>query len=308
MFGHPALVYRTVDEFLDSLVPFVLDGLASREPVFVAVGQVELDALRVEVGTDPELVLADTHEWHPHPASRLRAFHELVTGELRSGAEAVRLVGEPAWPSGPSDFVREWARYESALNVALEPYPVTLICTYDDSRLDPEIVADARRTHPTLRSETRERPSGDFLDPAALLPLWNPPLVAPPQDAAQLPLVTDLRSARRFLRERATAAGVPPVRTEDLVVATTEVLANAFVHAGGDVVLRAWTERGSFVCQVEDEGPGVVDPLAGYRPPGGVDRDGRGLWLARQLVDLLQIVPGPGGTTVRLHLRAHPEG
>jgi hypothetical protein len=29
---------------------------------------------------------------------------------------------------------------------------------------------------------------------------------------------------------------------------------------------------------------------------------GRGLWLARQLVDLLQIVPNSTGTTVRLYV------
>ena len=95
---------------------------------------------------------------------------------------------------------------------------------------------------------------------------------------------------------------MPPTRVDDLVMATTEVLANAIVHGGGDIVIRVWQETGSFVCQVEDEGPGVADAFAGYHPPGEAAEEGRGLWLARQLVDLLQIVPGPDGTTVRLHL------
>jgi anti-sigma regulatory factor (Ser/Thr protein kinase) len=268
----------------------------------VAVGPAELEALRPRVGAAPEVRLADTNDWYPHPASRLRAFHDLVTGELRAGVEAVRLVGEPVWPSGPPAFVREWARYESVLNEALEPFPVSLVCTYDASRLDPEIVTDARRTHPVLRGGTHARPSDDYVEPAALLSRWNPPLVAPPPDAPQLPRAADLRTARRVVRDRASAAGVPPTLIEDLVVATTEVITNALVHGTGDVVLRAWPEPGSFVCQVEDEGPGVADALAGYHPPGSAVEDGRGLWLARQLVDLLQIVTGPDGTTVRLHL------
>lgn len=302
MLEHAALLYRSVDEFLASLVPFVEEGVRRREPVFAAVGPAGLEALRARVGGAPEVRLADTNDWHPDPASRLRAFHELVTGELRAGVEAVRLVGEPVWPAGPPEFVREWARYESVLNAALAPFPVSLVCTYDASRLDPAIVADAGRTHPTLLAGTAERPSDDFLDPSALLPLWNPPLVAPPPDAARVTHGTDLRTVRRFVRERATATGVPPTRVDDLVVATTEVLANAIVHGGGDIVIRVWEETGSFICQVEDEGPGVTDALAGYHPPGEAAEDGRGLWLARQLVDLLQIVPGPDGTTVRLHL------
>jgi hypothetical protein len=50
---------------------------------------------------------------------------------------------------------------------------------------------------------------------------------------------------------------------------------------------------------VRDRGT-VVDPLAGrVRPPPGADR-GRGLWLANQLSDLVQIRATPEGTAVRV--------
>ena len=59
----------------------------------------------------------------------------------------------------------------------------------------------------------------------------------------------------------------------------------------------------------QDDGPGIADPLAGYLPPADAMEAGRGLWLARQLVDLLQIVPNSTETTVRLHVDryGHPQ-
>jgi hypothetical protein len=36
---------------------------------------------------------------HPHRASRLRAFHEIVTKQLAKSK--LRLVGEPVWPEAP---------------------------------------------------------------------------------------------------------------------------------------------------------------------------------------------------------------
>jgi hypothetical protein len=39
----------------------------------------------------------------------------------------VRLAGEPVWPTGPPELIREWQRYESALNAVLAPFPDTTV-------------------------------------------------------------------------------------------------------------------------------------------------------------------------------------
>ncbi len=300
---HPALVYDSLDEFLDHMVPFVAEGVARGEPVVAAVGSEELAALRSAFGPNrPGLTLADTWEWHPSTASRLRAFYELAERDLADGARTVRLVGEPAWPAGPPEMVVEWQRYESVLNEVLGPFPVTLVCTYPAARLDPAVAASARRTHPVVAGGDG-RPSSDFLDPAEFLEQVNPDLTPPPPWATQVEIPAELRATRHFLEAQALEAGLGPERATDLCIAANEVLTNTFVHADGPVAVSTWTEEGRFLCQIEDVGEGVGDPLAGYRPPSGLFEAGRGLWIARQLVDLLQIVPGPTGTKFRLHVR-----
>jgi anti-sigma regulatory factor (Ser/Thr protein kinase) len=302
---HPALIYRSLDEFVASTAPFVEAGVARTEPVFVAVGPTELDALRTEIDVDDRVRWVNTNEWAPEPAPRLHAFHRFVTDELRVRRTHIRLVGEPLWPVGPPEFSLEWARYESALNAVLAPFPVSLVCTYDASRLGAEVVANARRTHPLVSTNGAERPSADFEDPRSLLARWRPRLGRIPPAAARMPLSLDAGAARTFVVERARGAGVSARRSMDIALAASEILANASQHAGGPVSVRLWTSGGRFVCQTDDRGPGIADPLAGYRPPATEPADGRGLWLARQVVDLMQIDSSEMGTSVRLQVRTH---
>jgi len=296
---HPALLYRNQSELLDDLVPFVRDGIDRGEPVLVAIAAEPLEALSDAVGSAVGLALVDTAAWCPEPVTRLRAFHDHVTSEVSAGAPAVRLVSEAVWPAADVDLEREWQRYESAVNEVLAPFPVSLVCTYDLARLPPSIPSVARRTHPFVRHGT-EDPSEDFEEPADFLRRWTSTLGPVPGDASALADPSDLPGARRFLLEQAMRAGLGRDRTADLCVAANEVLTNAIVHAGGPTGLSAWIEHEALICQIDDAGAGISDPIVGYRPPPATAERGRGLWLARQLVDLIQISPGDRGTSVRL--------
>jgi anti-sigma regulatory factor (Ser/Thr protein kinase) len=299
---HPAFLYANREDFLGTLAPFVTAGIENRDVVFVAARGDYLEPLQHRLGERAGAARwVDTEEWHPHPASRLRALHELVTAELEAGALSLRLVGEPVWPSGPPEFVREWQRYESALNSVLGPFRVTLLCLYDASLLQPAVLEGALRTHRVVVRAGREHPSAEFREPEDLLPRLNLRLSPPPPSAVRLLDVADLALGRRFFTERVRAAGVAPGRAMDLAIAANEILTNVLVHAEGAATVWSWTEDRRLICQIEDQGPGIGDPLAGYRPPGK-GPTGRGLWLARQLVDLLQIDTSPSGTKVRLHL------
>ena len=57
--------------------------------------------------------------------------------------------------------------------------------------------------------------------------------------------------------------------------------------------LRAGLVDGWFVCEIEDRGPGLDDALAGYIPPTPGQRGGEGLWIARRIVQRLELIPVP---------------
>lgn len=112
----------------------------------------------------------------------------------------------------------------------------------------------------------------------------------------------DLRTVRRFVAAQAADAGMTAERVDDMVYAAHEVAANAHVHGGGSATLRTWSAGGEFLCEVADGGEGMCDPQAGHAPPSTAQIGGRGLWLARQLCDFVQVRTGAAGTVVRLHV------
>jgi anti-sigma regulatory factor (Ser/Thr protein kinase) len=85
-----------------------------------------------------------------------------------------------------------------------------------------------------------------------------------------------------------------------MLVAGTEVAANAVRHGAGIAEVRVGTVDGRFVCEVIDRGRGFDDPVAGYLAPR--EGTGTGLWVARQLTWRVEIFDSPRGFTARLWL------
>ena len=99
---------------------------------------------------------------------------------------------------------------------------------------------------------------------------------------------------------RTPSAGLPMERADELALAVHEVVVNALEHGGGRGELRIWEEDQALVCEVRDSGH-IPDPMVGRRAPDWHDERGRGLWMANQLCDLVQVRSGDAGTTVRIH-------
>ena len=72
---------------------------------------------------------------------------------------------------------------------------------------------------------------------------------------------------------------------------------------GGRGTLSWWPADGRLICDVADRGR-IDDLLVGRVLPPVDGLGGRGVWLANQLCDLVQVRSGGHGTQVRLHTRA----
>ncbi|HEX2312810.1 MAG TPA: anti-sigma factor RsbA family regulatory protein [Thermomonospora sp.] len=307
-FVHPALFYRGAEEYLAGTVPFVREGLASGQPVAVAVPGPNLDLLRDALGGDAERVrMLDMTRVGRNPG-------RIIPGVLRTFADAhpggrVRIIGEPIWPGRSATEYPACVQHEALINLAFEGREVTILCPYDADRLDPRVLADAAATHPLLVDADGERDSTECA-PEKVVADHNVPLPEPsgtPVAVLALDGVT-LERARTLAAGHARRAGLTGTRVEDVELAVNELVANTFVHGGGSGELRVWTEPdpdagpGHLVCEVSDGGH-ITDPLAGRRPARPDVPGGRGLLLINHLADLVRVHTGPGGTTIRAYFR-----
>ena len=127
------------------------------------------------------------------------------------------------------------------------------------------------------------------------------PLPALPIEAMPFTFTSNLSEVRARVLRYARGAGLPETRANDLVLAVSEVAANTFRHARSPGTLDIWKDETEIVCEVHDEGV-ISDPLAGQRRPTADALAGHGLWLVHQLCDMVEVLSGEGGTTIRMHM------
>lgn len=80
--------------------------------------------------------------------------------------------------------------------------------------------------------------------------------------------------------------------TEDLVLAVSELAANSVLHGGGRGILRTWEDGDVLICEVSDSGL-IANPLVGRSLPTPDQIGRRGVWLANQLCNLVQVPTRP---------------
>jgi len=302
-FRHEALLYDGEVDFLAGTLPFLREGIAAGEPVLVVVSAARIGLLRSALGGDADRVaFADMADVGANPARIIPAWRDFIAAADDGGGHA-RGIGEPIWAERTPAELVECQRHETLLNLAFAGVPAWwLLCPYDTSALGPEVLEEARRSHPFVSEGGVATVSGGYrgLDQAAepfAAPLPDPPGRPPELDFGP----GSLARLRALVAEHGAAAGLAPARIGDLVLAVDEIATNSLRHGGGRGTLRIWRDAAAVVCEVRDAGR-IQDPMVGReRPPP--DRDGgRGLWLANQLCDLVQLRSFPTGAVVRLHL------
>ena len=179
-----------------------------------------------------------------------------------------------------------------------------MLCLYPQLPLHLEVADGARRNHPlvladgALRHNPEHRGAREVLADRGGVPA--PALLGPPDQRMGFD-TWQLVEVRDTVARAAHAAGCDRDRVADLVLAVNEVATNAVEHGSGDAHVALWTGPGSreLLCEVHDGGR-LLDPLPGLRAPHPSDPRGRGLWIARQLCDLLHVWGDHAGTHVRI--------
>ncbi|MEQ3552008.1 ATP-binding protein [Pseudonocardia nematodicida] len=225
-----------------------------------------------------------------------------VRDALSDGAAGVCTVGQLM--DLPDTDPAYWTRLDLALTHALDGMPVMMLCCFPD---DDHTRAQASELHDELLMDGAPVPSTTRRDEHELLREHPQP---PPADlgvpAVSLPVdLAGLGAMRRVVEREATLGGLGPGRAEDLVLAVNELVSNGIEHGSGSPLLRMWHTGDAVVAETTDPVAGrLAFPGLAAPPLGG--RRGRGLWLASELTDVLQVWTAeddPGrvrGTVVRV--------
>jgi anti-sigma regulatory factor (Ser/Thr protein kinase) len=316
-FRHEGFFYVDDDAYASAVAAFLRAGLDADEPVMAVLPAPRLELVRDALnGHSGDVLMADMAEVGRNPARIIPEWRRFVDA---SAGGPMRGVGEPLWVGRGRQEGIECHRHEWLLSRAFAADPMLwLVCPYDASGLDAADVALARRLHPGVFDPADvERPAEAPVDPAA--PLWAEPFpvddalpAGPVEPAVDLWFGNgDLAEVRDAVGAAATGAGLDAYRAKELTLAVHEIASNSVRHAGGTGRLRVWASvagaegPAAVVCEVADSGRAagpIADPMVGReRPATGLD-SGRGLWLANQLCDLVQLRTSAGGTVVRMHV------
>jgi anti-sigma regulatory factor (Ser/Thr protein kinase) len=264
------------------------------------------------IGATAEVVtFVDMHELGSNPARIIPAWRQFVSDRSRTG-RWVRCVGEPIWPGRGAAEIVESQRHEELLNLAFGSEPIWLLCPYDVSVLAADLVAEAWCSHPRVidrRDGLDGRPSRNYRGAAAIGVPFAAVLEPVPLGVAEVAFDrAALGSVRRRVARTAEALGLDLAARDELALAAHEVAANCVEHGGGAGSFRVWLHAASVIVEVRDDGCTAARPapLAGWELPLPGATGGRGLWMANQVSDLVQIRSASSGTIVRLHRRLPP--
>jgi anti-sigma regulatory factor (Ser/Thr protein kinase) len=300
-YGHEVFLYGDEDEYVSVLTDFVREGVAAGDSVLIAVPGVRLPALRSALRDAGGAVrYADMTLAGDNPGRIIGVWRDFLDG---CGGPA-RGIGEPVFVGRDPDQIEECRRHERLLDIAFGGRQFLILCPYDAATLDGCILDDARAAHSVVLEAGGRTSSPTFRADEPLVDPFRGSLPPAPAASAELDFGRDdLALVRRFVGDQAARAGADGDITADIVLATDEIATNYVVHGGSGATIRCWTDRDRFVCEVQGSGT-IRDPLAGLIRPEPDRPGGRGLWLANQLCDLVQIRnTGEDTSVIRMRVR-----
>jgi len=301
-FSHEALFYADASEQLESVAGFIRAGLSCGDRVVVMLGEQKVEALRRRLGKDGESVQFISIDGEVANPAKLIPLWRSIFETLDPG-QGCRGVAESIRCGMPDDLVAEWQLHELLLNKAFDRGVFWLLCSYDKLLLDETTLDEARRSHRFVVTPAGSTVLSEEYDSDGEIAFYQRrSLVRAPVDAQRFDVDTaSVSTARRALFEFAHALGMTDSAAADCALAGHEIVANSVRHGGGTAHLSIWNEDETLICEVKDAGR-FGDALAGRTKPSEKGRSGRGLWMANQLCDLVQVRSETDGTVVRLHM------
>jgi anti-sigma regulatory factor (Ser/Thr protein kinase) len=300
--AHEAFLYRTQQEYRDGLLPVIADAVQARHAVLVAVPAPNLAVLAEELnGLADHVVMTDMSQAGRNPTRILGEV--LSTFAEKKRAQAVRMISELMWPSRSGIEYPACVQHEALLNRAFIGGNVTVVCPYDVSQLAPEVIADARSTHPVLRQDGVVENYNAAYAPEAMLARYNRPLSSDPSAVKYTARkLGDLAGARSFAGAYAQWFGLSPDQTADLQLIASELTTASLTQVDGTCRLALWRHHDHVVCEARDGGC-LDDPLAGRRPYSSDSDRGRGLFVVNAVADLVRMHSTADETTIQAYLR-----
>ena len=306
---HALLQFDSAESLCARALPYAREGMERGETVMAVVSPGVARVLRAALGEDAAWVRGQADDVsYGRLGAMFEGFRRFLAEQRAAGA-AMRLLAENDTVGGP-ERTAAYLRFEAMANEVYRPYGHRWACLYDTRAHSPQTLHGAHQTHPRLLGHHgREVPNADYLDPATYLARSQPP-PAPPAEVHLDLVVTgpaELVEFRRRLRRWVTRHTRGDRDADDVLVAVGEAVTNALQHGVPPVRVRAWTADDQARVHVHDRGSTPIPATAGYHRPTPELDHGYGLWIARQLADVITTHTDHTGTTTALDfpLAAH---
>jgi anti-sigma regulatory factor (Ser/Thr protein kinase) len=299
---HAVALYHSEESLRARVVPYLRQGLDGDETVVAVVSDAAEQILRSALGSD-----ADRVQWragevsYHHLGAMFEAFRQFLADQRAAVAE-MRLLTQNDVGGGP-DRLRAYLRNEAMTNEVYRPYGYPWACLYDQRAHTEETLRQVREVHPLLLEPGgRSIPSTDYVTPGDFVARGAPLLPVPEVVELDLELTGpgELMTLRRLLGRWVAGHGVDGHDAHDVVIAVSEAVTNALQHGAPPVRVQAFAVGGVARVRVHDPGSAAMFATAGYHRPDTAGGSGIGLWIARQLADVVTTHTDTTGTTVEL--------
>ena len=315
---HAAAFYDSAESLRTRAVPYLREGLKRAESVVVVTSNGVEQVLKSALGGDAERV-----HWQAVEVSYRRlgamfeGFRQFLADQRAAGA-AMRLLTQSGGDGGP-DRLAAYLRFEAMANEVYRPYGYQWACLYDKDAHPPEILRQVREVHPqVLEPGGRTIRSTDYVPPGEFVARGGPPAPIPPDVVEfdfELTGPGQLRTLRRLLNAWTASRGIDGDDADAVLIAVGEAVTSALQHRapqhrapqhrdlqhGAPARVRAWTSGGTARVRIDAASAAPIPATTGYHRPHTANDHDTGLWVARQLADILTIHTDQAGTTIELH-------